>query len=632
MGQTMRLRLRHICALSLLLIIGRAGGAQADTTVKTLAPGVTLTQEIDKTTPLVINVVSVDLDAPGVRIGIGIGQDRISGTDPSQGREDVSRLARRHGALAAINADFFPFTGDPLGVGIKDGELFSEPWTGLAGKGGPRAALGLRADGRGVLIDTLGFLGDLQVPDGQRTFINGIDRSVSRNEIIVFSALYGDRTANKPGGTDVMLEGVNLPVRANKLIVGRVRSVQAGIAASSPIPSDGLVLSGGPGTSADWLNAHLHVGEKVGFVLGIAPMGQTQSAIQAAMLPPMRGGLPSRAGAGISRRVWDWTEARAAVGGGPRLLAAGQVVLDSAAEGFDAGFVDGLHPRTAVGVTHDGRHLLLVTVDGRQAISKGISLPDLALILKRYGAWDAINLDGGGSTAMAVSGLTVSSPQSGGGERPVADMLLVYSEQPAQPVWRRLDAVSGDVEADQENGDAETSLRLLAPPNPVLVGSATPLAVQDGARLIGGGSPRLLWQGPTTGGIGFVNQKGYFIAVKPGTGLVSALWNGHFVSGRVTVIGLPPAMSVYTLRARLATDPGQNALQNQLVVQILDQNGKPLANAPLQVTVTGGASAQMSGQTNADGYAIFAVVWAQAAGGALTVRSGALTPVTIARP
>jgi len=91
-------------------------------------------------------------------------------------------------------------------------------------------------------------------------------------------------------------------------------------------------------------------------------------------------------------------------------------------------------------------------------------------------------------------------------------------------------------------------------------------------------------------------------------------------------------MSVYTLRARLATDPGQNALQNQLVVQILDQNGKPLANAPLQVTVTGGASAQMSGQTNADGYAIFAVVWAQAAGGALTVRSGALTPVTIARP
>jgi hypothetical protein len=313
------------------------------------------------------------------------------------------------------------------------------------------------------------------------------------------------------------------------------------------------------------------------------------------------------------------------VGGGPRLLVGGQVALDSAAEGFDAGFVGGLYPRTAVGVTHDGRHLLLVTVDGRQAISKGVSLPDLALILKRYGAWDAINLDGGGSTSMAIGGLTVSNPQSDGGERPVADMLLVYSDRPSQPVWRQTETFSVDA------GTA-SSLRLLARPAPVVVGSATPLAVQDGARLIGGGSPRLLWQGPATNSIGFVNQKGYFIAVKPGTGVVSALWNGHLVSGRVLVVGKPPIASIYTLRARLMPNANQDPLQNQLVVQILDQNGKPLANAPLQVAVTGGTLTPASGQTNADGYATFNVTWDQVTGGALTVRSGTLSPVMVTQP
>ena len=167
--------------LSLLLCLFLTPTLRADTTVKRLAPGVTLTQEIDQKTPLVINVVTVDLDAPGVRVGVGVGKDKISGSDGRGGREDVSRLARRRGALAAVNADFFPYTGDPLGVGIRDGELFSEPFLGIRG-GGPRVTFGLAPDGRSVLFDTLGFLGDLQAQDGQRTFIQGINRPPGRNE------------------------------------------------------------------------------------------------------------------------------------------------------------------------------------------------------------------------------------------------------------------------------------------------------------------------------------------------------------------------------------------------------------------------------------------------------------------
>ena len=84
---------------------------------------------------------------------------------------------------------------------------------------------------------------------------------------------------------------------------------------------------------------------------------------------------------GINRAAWVWAQVPQAVGGGPRLLADGQVSVDWAAEGFDAGFAGSLNPRTAVGTTRDGHHLLLVTVDGRQAISRGVSLADMALIL-----------------------------------------------------------------------------------------------------------------------------------------------------------------------------------------------------------------------------------------------------------
>ena len=59
------------------------------------------------------------------------------------------------------------------------------------------------------------------------------------------------------------------------------------------------------------------------------------------------------------------------------------------------------HPRTAVALTTDN-HLLLVTVDGRSFQSYGMTIPELAEFLESLGAVDALNLDGGGSTAMWI--------------------------------------------------------------------------------------------------------------------------------------------------------------------------------------------------------------------------------------
>ncbi len=69
----------------------------------------------------------------------------------------------------------------------------------------------------------------------------------------------------------------------------------------------------------------------------------------------------------------------------------------------EASFVEDLHPRTALGIDDDGRTLILVAVDGRQpGYSEGVSLPELAEILRLLGADDAVNLDGGGTTTMVI--------------------------------------------------------------------------------------------------------------------------------------------------------------------------------------------------------------------------------------
>jgi hypothetical protein len=104
------------------------------------------------------------------------------------------------------------------------------------------------------------------------------------------------------------------------------------------------------------------------------------------------------------------------------------------------------HPRSAVGLSEDGQTLLLVAVDGRQeGHSRGATLAELGELMKGFGAADALNLDGGGSTTMVIkdratgvfsvanrpSGLATDLPGLPV-ERPVVDVLgVVLREAPA---------------------------------------------------------------------------------------------------------------------------------------------------------------------------------------------------------
>ena len=93
------------------------------------------------------------------------------------------------------------------------------------------------------------------------------------------------------------------------------------------------------------------------------------------------------------------------------------------------GFVKGPHPRTAVGIKDHGNTLILVVVDGRKkGVATGMSLAELAEVFVAQRAEEAINLDGGGSSVLAIRDpkthqMVILNHPSDGRERPVADTL-----------------------------------------------------------------------------------------------------------------------------------------------------------------------------------------------------------------
>jgi len=135
-----------------------------------------------------------------------------------------------------------------------------------------------------------------------------------------------------------------------------------------------------------------------------------------------------------------------AVGGGPRLLEDGEVAVDRWNETGES-FNKTLHPRTAIGISQDGGKIYFVVVDGRRVgHSIGISLYDLAQRMKELGAYQAMNLDGGGSSTLVVRGATMNRPSDSGGDRPVTNSLLAVSTAPPGPLhYLQIEPMSFDV-------------------------------------------------------------------------------------------------------------------------------------------------------------------------------------------
>ena len=91
------------------------------------------------------------------------------------------------------------------------------------------------------------------------------------------------------------------------------------------------------------------------------------------------------------------------------------------------------HPRTAVAATKDLKTLMMLVVDGRQKQSIGMTGKDMQKLFMEFGAWTALNFDGGGSSCMYMEGEGVLNKPSDGRPRPVSTHLGIYAQKGKGP-------------------------------------------------------------------------------------------------------------------------------------------------------------------------------------------------------
>ncbi|HFI0668146.1 TPA: phosphodiester glycosidase family protein [Streptococcus suis] len=109
---------------------------------------------------------------------------------------------------------------------------------------------------------------------------------------------------------------------------------------------------------------------------------------------------------------------------GPALVENGEIVVDTSTE---VGRAMASNPRTAIGII-DENHYIIVVADGRTTESEGLSLYQMAEIMKEYGVTTAYNLDGGGSSTLYFNGQVINNPTTNGNtisERAVSDIVYI---------------------------------------------------------------------------------------------------------------------------------------------------------------------------------------------------------------
>lgn len=559
-----------LCVLAVAVL---ACSAIATTTTKQLATGVTLYQEINTTAgaQLIVNSVTVDAKAEGVAIKAAVGKDVIYVDEPSKGSETIAAMTGRRGAVIGINADFFPMgsdcPGDPLGVCIIDGELVSEP--------SPRHAVVTQLRDGTFAFDNPTWEASLALASGVSRQIDGINRPRDTNQVIVYTSMFDSFTRSKFKGTEVICKSDDLPVQCGKVINLTVVEVRPD-SVNTPIPKGGVVLSAG-GPAASFLKENLKPGDKLTVKFDI-------------------------------RSAWnvDWTQVQQSVGGRPWVLKDGKEYVDLEYESIGASFSTSLHPRTALGITADGK-LMLVTVDGRQpGMSRGISLPGLSALMKRLGAVQAINLDGGGSTTMSYRGGVINSP-SGGIQRTVANGLLVF----ANPVPT----------------DELPKLTIKAPAEGIPAGQGAQLSVtygDDSHPLPSDQLDKIVWA--SSNGMGFINQQGYAMPKRTRRGSMMAFYGVQQVALDVNVIAGEPK----ELDMAIATDK-QDPLLAKAVVTLVDAQSNPCKDKPVTLVVMGGKADVEAGTTDDKGQFAVSVTWdAASADRSVKATSGTLSSTAAA--
>ncbi|HQZ50468.1 MAG TPA: phosphodiester glycosidase family protein [Chitinophagaceae bacterium] len=127
----------------------------------------------------------------------------------------------------------------------------------------------------------------------------------------------------------------------------------------------------------------------------------------------------------VSSSLSKW-KMQTAVGGGPVLIQNGEIKITNNEELKFAGkAIDDKHPRTAMGYTKDNKLIILVIEGRNPGLAEGATLTQEAQMLKEIGCWEALNLDGGGSSCMLVNGKETIKISDKTGQRPVPAVFII---------------------------------------------------------------------------------------------------------------------------------------------------------------------------------------------------------------
>ncbi len=299
--------------------------------------------------------------------------------------EPISTQANRVKAVAAVNGDFFDINNSnaALGVGIQSGKLIQSPDEDPRWR---KSSAIFTPDGIGAIGEVF-FEGTIKLPT-QTVPLAGVNKpNLASGGIEVFTPLWG---------TYCRCRATQGAARATEVeVVGGLVSAIRTPPIAGEVPANGFVLVG-EDAGADTLAA-LQVGDPISidYQARTASGAQIQAAIN-----------------------------------GRQLL-----VVNGVAQNASAGDNVPQAPRTAIGFNREGTKMFLLTADGRQpAFSTGLGLDELAQMMIELGAYNALNLDGGGSTTMVARepGSTTSVVEnvpSDGAERNDPNGLALFAPQ-----------------------------------------------------------------------------------------------------------------------------------------------------------------------------------------------------------
>ncbi len=378
---------------------GKGQPLPADTTAVTIHTGVTHRTIIRAEGPWVIHVVELDLSCEDLDVAA------VRAGDTFYGRERVSSMAQRTSAsgetvLAGINADFFDLrTGEVENNMVANGEfvkgvrvtasphdVFDNPHSQFAVSSRRRPS-----------IDRYEFSGWVQPLHASRVLaLASVNVPPRRGEVALFNYWFDSTAAFDSSGDLLSCAELERIGRCSDSLICVVRGFHFRNS-TKDLKRNALLLSTQRADSS-LLPAFLGMHDTVLVFLGTRPYVHGLTTL---------------------------------VGGWPRLVHNGVNIAhrSDSLEGTFPRFSAHRHPRSGIGISADGSRVFLVTVDGRQERSVGMTLVEFGDFMVSLGIHDGLNFDGGGSTVMVVRGEVVNRPSDLTGERAVGNALLILSRQ-----------------------------------------------------------------------------------------------------------------------------------------------------------------------------------------------------------